>query len=84
MTVQRELDPVEIFAFFSRELPYFAVPRYLESMEALPVNAVGRVRKQTLRERGVTKETWDFEAIGLTLGRDERRGQGTLAQRRGD
>jgi len=79
-----ELDPVEIFAFFSRELPYFAVPRYLESMEALPVNAVGRVRKQTLRERGVTKETWDFEAIGLTLGRDERRGQGTLAQRRGD
>jgi len=45
-------------------------------MEALPVNAVGRVRKQTLRERGLTSETWDFEALGMTVSRDERRGRG--------
>ena len=76
IVARNELDPAEMFAFFKRELPYFAVPRYVELMEALPVNAVGRVRKQTLRERGLTSETWDFEALGMTVSRDERRGRG--------
>jgi crotonobetaine/carnitine-CoA ligase len=69
-----ELEPKELFHFFKSRLPYFAVPRYVEILEALPVNAVGRVRKQTLRERGVTTETWDFEALGMTVSRHERRG----------
>ena len=40
----------------------------------MPVTAAtGRVRKQVLRERGVTAETWDFTALGLTVGRADRR-----------
>jgi crotonobetaine/carnitine-CoA ligase len=69
-----ELEPAALFDFCKRTLPYFAVPRYVELMTELPVNAVGRVRKQDLRDRGVTTATWDFEALGLTVGRDERRG----------
>jgi hypothetical protein len=37
-------------------MPYFAVPRYLQFVNALPVK---------LRERGVTAETWDREAARL-------------------
>jgi crotonobetaine/carnitine-CoA ligase len=69
-----ELEPEALFDFCKRTLPYFAVPRYVELMAELPVNAVGRVRKQELRDRGITSGTWDFEALGLTVGRDERRG----------
>lgn len=65
--------PEELFAFFKKNLPYFAVPRYVEIMDALPTNANGRVMKHKLRERGIG-EAWDFEAMGLRIERHERRG----------
>lgn len=66
--------PEELFRFFATSLPYFAIPRYVEFVDELPVTAAtGRVRKQVLRERGVTDETWDFNALGLTVSREDRR-----------
>jgi carnitine-CoA ligase len=65
--------PEDLFAFFKKNLPYFAVPRYVEVMEALPTNANGRVMKHKLRERGIG-EAWDFEALGLRVEKHERRG----------
>jgi crotonobetaine/carnitine-CoA ligase len=63
----------ELFAFFRETLPYYAIPRYVEVMAELPKNAVSRVMKHLLRERGITPETWDFDDLGLTVGRSERR-----------
>lgn len=68
-----ETDPGELFAHFEKELPYFAVPRYVELVPALPKNAIGRVLKHELRAAGVTPATWDLEALGLTVSRDARR-----------
>jgi len=73
---QAELTPDELFGFCSEQLPYFAVPRYVELMPELPKNALGRVLKHELRARGVTPATWDFDKLGLTVGRDRRRGGG--------
>lgn len=70
------LTPEEFFAFAKANLPYFTVPRYVEVLDALPQNAMGRVMKHVLRERCVTEETWDLEALGLAVGRDERRTSG--------
>jgi crotonobetaine/carnitine-CoA ligase len=67
------VNPEEFFGFCKATLPYFAVPRYVEVLEALPLNAMGRIMKHLLRERGVTPDTWDLEAMGLVVGRDERR-----------
>jgi carnitine-CoA ligase len=64
--------PAELHGFFAAELPYFAVPRYVEFTEQLPVNALGRVQKFTLREAD-NAGAWDFEALGLTIGADRRR-----------
>ncbi|MCG8592386.1 MAG: AMP-binding protein [Proteobacteria bacterium] len=47
----------ELFAFFDEALPRFARPRYLEFVDELPRNPVGRVQKFLLRERGVTDTT---------------------------
>jgi carnitine-CoA ligase len=48
-------------------MPYFAVPRYIEFRAELPKNPVGRVLKYQLREEGSTPTTWDREASGVQL-----------------
>jgi crotonobetaine/carnitine-CoA ligase len=49
------------------QVPYFAVPRYIEFRDDLPRNPVGRVLKYELRDDGVTERTWDREASGFTF-----------------
>lgn len=68
-----EVDPLQLFEFFKQNLPYYAVPRYLEVVDSLPRNAVGRVMKHVLRERGITENVRDFEALGLIIARNDRR-----------
>jgi len=68
-----EVSPDELFDFFKQTLPYFTIPRYVEVLPALPKNATRRVMKHVLRERGVTDETWDLEAMGYAVARGERR-----------
>jgi carnitine-CoA ligase len=70
---EAETTAEELFAHFEKELPYFAVPRYVELLPALPKNAIGRVLKHELRSAGVTPATWDLEQLGLTVSRDARR-----------
>ncbi|CAN5286263.1 ATP-dependent acyl-CoA ligase [soil metagenome] len=48
-------------------LPYFAVPRFIEFRDALPKNPVGRVLKYELRDEGITPATWDRETSALEL-----------------
>jgi carnitine-CoA ligase len=48
-------------------MPYFAVPRYLEYVEALPVTESGKVTKYKLRDRGITSATWDREKAGYKV-----------------
>jgi crotonobetaine/carnitine-CoA ligase len=50
-------------------MPYFAVPRYLEYVDALPVTENGKVTKYKLRERGITAATWDREKAGYKVAR---------------
>jgi crotonobetaine/carnitine-CoA ligase len=63
------LDPVELIRHCEPRLSYFAIPRYVEVLDALPLTENGKVRKVVLRERGVTESTWDREAAGYTLQR---------------
>jgi crotonobetaine/carnitine-CoA ligase len=48
-------------------MPYFAVPRFLEFVDALPVTENGKVTKYKLRERGVTAAAWDREKVGYKV-----------------
>jgi crotonobetaine/carnitine-CoA ligase len=58
------LTPEELIEHCRPLLPYFAVPRYVEFVSELPLTENGKVRKQVLRERGLTPATWDREAAG--------------------
>jgi len=69
-----ELDVAEFFEFMKRNLPYFAVPRYIEVMDEFPTTpATGRVQKAILREKGVANAI-DFEKQGFKISVEDRRG----------
>jgi crotonobetaine/carnitine-CoA ligase len=56
------LSPQELIRHCEPRLAYFAIPRYLDFVSELPLTENGKVRKQALRDRGVTPATWDREA----------------------
>jgi crotonobetaine/carnitine-CoA ligase len=56
----------DLFRWCIDQLPYFALPRYIEFRAELPRSPVGRVLKRELRAEGVTDATWDAERSGIT------------------
>jgi carnitine-CoA ligase len=56
------IEPADLVAFCDERLARFAVPRYLEFVEELPLTPSGKVEKYKLRARGVTRATWDRES----------------------
>ena len=59
------LEPGEFFEFMSGKVAYFAVPRYVDLRDALPVNALSRVMKHVLCDEGVTARMWDLNELGF-------------------
>ena len=60
------LTEADLFRWCIDELPYFALPRYIEFRAELPRSPVGRVLKRDLRSEGVGAGTWDAETSGIT------------------
>jgi crotonobetaine/carnitine-CoA ligase len=50
-------------------MPYFMVPRYIRFVATLPKTPTERVQKVKLREEGITADTFDREAAGITIRR---------------
>ena len=63
------VDFAELMDFCAARMPYFCVPRYLETLDEIPKNVIGRVRKDVLRHRGLGADAWDREAHGYVLSR---------------
>jgi crotonobetaine/carnitine-CoA ligase len=63
------LTEEQLFLWCVEELPYFALPRYIEFRDELPRSPVGRVLKRVLRDEGVTESTWDLEKSDVTYER---------------
>jgi crotonobetaine/carnitine-CoA ligase len=63
------VTPLELLDYCAPRMPYFAVPRYLEFVAALPTTENGKVQKFKLRERGVGPDTFDSVAAGYKVRR---------------
>lgn len=59
----------ELLEHCVENMPYYAVPRYIEIVDSLPLTPSGKIRKQELRDRGLTGNTWDCEAHGYKVDR---------------
>lgn len=63
------LNPLDLIQYCEPRLPYFAVPRYVDIVDALPTTENGKIQKYKLTEKGVTALTWDREAAGYKVKR---------------
>jgi carnitine-CoA ligase len=55
-----KVEPAELIDFLAGNMPAFMVPRYIDVLPDLPRSeTTGRVRKQDLRDRGLTESVWD-------------------------
>ncbi len=63
------LEPEALARFINQNAPYFFVPRYIECVDELPLTPTQKVRKNVLRDRGVTAATWDARAAGFKVER---------------
>jgi crotonobetaine/carnitine-CoA ligase len=54
--------PEDIIAHCTPRLARYAIPRYIDIVDTLPMTENGKIRKFALTERGVTPSTWDREA----------------------
>lgn len=62
-------QPPALIDFLIPRVPRFMIPRYVEVMDALPRTPTEKVRKEVLRQAGVTPDTWDREVAGMVLPR---------------
>ncbi len=62
-------DPVLILDWCTDRMPRYAVPRYMEFVGELDKTPTGKLRKQDLRDAGVTPATWDRETVGYEVRR---------------
>lgn len=58
-------DREALFRHCDRAMPHFMVPRYYQ-FTVMPRTATGKIRKVTLRDAGLTEQTWDATAAGLS------------------
>lgn len=58
-------DPERFRSRLQEEMPKFMLPRYVEIVAALPKTPTEKVRKQQLRDLGLTATTWDYDRSGL-------------------
>jgi crotonobetaine/carnitine-CoA ligase len=59
--------PEEIYRWCLDQIPYFALPRYIEIRDDLPRSPLGKILKRELRDEGVTATTWDADTSGIKV-----------------
>jgi crotonobetaine/carnitine-CoA ligase len=74
-------DPIELLEHCRARLPYYAVPRYVEFAESLPLTANGKIQKSSLKDQGVSLHTWDREAAHASASSRNQDGKPTVADR---
>ena len=62
-------DPVHFLDWCVPRMPRHSVPRFLRFVTELDKTASGKIRKQAIRDAGVTGDVWDRETVGYTVAR---------------
>jgi crotonobetaine/carnitine-CoA ligase len=65
------IDPSELIEYLRPRMAHFMVPRYVRIMKELPKTPTGKVEKYRIRSEGVSLDTWDREAVGIFVKRDQ-------------
>lgn len=63
------LSPEEVLGHCEDRMAYFALPRFLTFVTAMPLTENGKISKPALRSHGVSTETWDRDKSGYQVKR---------------
>ncbi len=86
VVVSRDVTAADIIEWSRDEMANYKVPRVVEIVEALPLNATGKVMKDTLRERAAAAQARALDPDDRwphLPGRPARRGAGRVGRRAG-
>lgn len=61
------LSPEALLDHLCGLVPHFMLPRYVRILEQLPLTPTAKVRKQALRDDGISATCWDREAAGYRV-----------------
>jgi crotonobetaine/carnitine-CoA ligase len=67
------LTPEALIRHCEARAPFFAVPRFIEFLDALPRTPSEKIQKHLLRGSGITSSTWDRIAAGILTEHEQRR-----------
>jgi crotonobetaine/carnitine-CoA ligase len=65
----KRVEPHNLLEFLEPRMPHFMLPRFIRFETTLPKTGTERVQKNKLREKGITKDTWDREKAGYKIKR---------------
>lgn len=63
--------PERLLDYLRGRMAHYMVPRYIRYVDALPRTPSARVQKHILRDAGVTADSWDREAAGIVVKRED-------------
>ncbi|MCG7505399.1 AMP-binding protein [Mesorhizobium retamae] len=63
----RSVDPAELFEFLVPRMPHYMLPRFIRVVEEFAMTETIKIRKNVLRDEGVTPDTWDRERAGIVV-----------------
>jgi crotonobetaine/carnitine-CoA ligase len=63
------LEAIDIVRHCEGKMAYFAIPRYVRFLGQMPLTENGKIKKGSLRDAGVTGDTWDREKAGYRVKR---------------
>jgi carnitine-CoA ligase len=63
----KKIEPEKLMKYLEKRMPVFMIPRFIRFDKSLPKTGTQRVQKNKLREKGVTKDTWDAVKAGYKI-----------------
>lgn len=66
----QRIEPLALFEFLQPRMAHFMLPRYIRVVTELPKTPTQKIMKHLLKHDGVTDDTWDREAEGITVKRE--------------
>ncbi len=65
----KKVDPEALIRFLEPRMAYYMVPRYVRVVDELPKTETAKIQKASLRDLGLTPDTWDREVAGVKVTR---------------
>jgi crotonobetaine/carnitine-CoA ligase len=69
LTPGQSITPLQLLEFMAPRMAHFMLPRFIRILAELPKTPTAKIEKHRLRAEGITPDSWDRDAAGVTVSR---------------